>query len=313
MAKSDLKKKKVKIKLDDMNSGSTTAKSKTSKAKAGGAQKTSSSKKKSSKKSSGSTKKSTKKSSGSTKKSAPRRSLDPAREKLNVLTQEANRRYWALREQGITSRAVLEAERSLTNAHKVKYFDTNLEMFSSNLKSTAEINREIARTMAFLNDPTSLAKGDENFKSEMYEGLFGGQWRENGGEGFDPSRVDPKDAAMVFDIYHRVIEAGGGWDRVIGFFKLMSPGIIDYGSENLINSIYDMVQNKGAIQAVTGIEDIEGAILQRTMEMLDEMVKLYESLNEMQEQGNDYGSILTKKELETNKAYWEYLKSKKGK
>lgn len=313
MAKSDLNKKKVKIKLDDMNSGSTTAKSKTSKAKAGGAQKTSSSKKKSSKKSSGSTKKSSKKSSGSTKKSAPRRSLNPAREKLNVLTQEANSRYWALREQGITTRAIMEAERTLTQSHKVKYFNTNLEMFSSNLKSTAEINREIARTMAFLNDPTSLAKGDENFKSEMYEGLFGGQWRENGGQGFDPSRVDPKDAEMVFDIYHRVIEAGGGWDRVIGFFKLMSPGIIDYGSENLINNIYDMVQNKGAIATVTGIEDVEGAILQRTMEMLDEMVKLYESLNEMQEQGNDYGSILTKKELETNKAYWEYLKSKKGK
>lgn len=310
MAKSDLNKKKVKIKLDDMTSGSTTKKQKSSKAKAGGAKKSSGSTKKSSgktsKKSSGSTKK-------STKKSTTRKSLNPAREKLNVLTQEANRRYWALREQGITTRAIMEAERTLTQSHKVKYFNTNLEMFSSNLKSTAEINREIARTMAFLNDPTSLAKGDENFKSEMYEGLFGGQWRENGGQGFDPSRVDPKDAEMVFDIYHRVIEAGGGWDRVIGFFKLMSPGIIDYGSENLINNIYDMVQNKGAIQAVTGIDDIEGAILQRTMEMLDEMVKLYDSLNDLQEQGNDYGSILTKKELETNKAYWEYLKSKKGK
>ena len=218
-------------------------------------------------------------------------SLDPLRQQLNVLTTEANKRYWEQMEPGITTRASMEAERSLTKGHKEKYFDTNQEMFSSDLKTRAEINREFARTMAFLSDYTSQATETENFMAGSAQGLFGGQWRKNGGQGYDEERVTKEDADMVFDIYHRVIEAGGGWDRVIGYFRMMSPGMVDYGSENLINAIYDMVQNKDSLQSISGIDDVTGVILNRALDMVDEMRSMYDEMSERQRLGKDYGNI----------------------
>lgn len=305
MAKSKLNKGKPKLKITDM--GSTTKSTvKAPKAKSTGSSGGSSGKKK---KSTG-----VKKSSGSTPKKERQyqRPLDPAREKLYALTSVANERYWNLRREGVASRAAIEAERTLTNSHREKYFDTNNEMFTANLPSKREINRELSRVMAFLNDPTSFAPASETFQSQMATGLFGAQWRKDGGGGYDPERVSKSDAEMVFDIYSRVISAGGGWERVIGYFRLMSPGLIDYGSTNLINAIYDMVQNKESINLSDGIEQVEGEIIKRSLQMIDEMRDMYENLAEMQMKGNDYGSILTDKELETNKAYWSYIRSKKG-
>ena len=220
-------------------------------------------------------------------------SLDPLREQLGVLTTEANRRYWEQQERGVASRAAMEAERSLTKSHKEKYFDTNNEMFTANLRTRAEINREFARTMAFLSDYTSQATENEYFGFEYgsAQGLFGGQWRKNGGPGYDEERVSKEDADMVFDIYHRVIEAGGGWDRVIGYFRMMSPGLVDYGSENLINAIYDMVSHKGAIGAVMGVEDVTGVILNRALDLLDSMREMYDEMAANQRAGYDYGNI----------------------
>ena len=101
---------------------------------------------------------------------------------------------------------------------------------------------------------------------------------------------------MVFDIYHRVIEAGGGWDRVIGYFRMMSPGMVDYGSENLINAIYDMVQNKDSLQSISGIDDVTGVILNRALDMVDNMRSMYEEMSEKQRSGLDYGNIEEDKE-----------------
>lgn len=304
MAKSKLNKGKPRLKINDM--GSTTKSTvKAPKAKSTGSSASSNKKKKDT---------GAKKSSGSTPKKERQyqRPLDPAREKLYVLTSEANERYWNLRREGVASRAAIEAERTLTNSHREKYFDTNNEMFTANLPSKREINRELSRVMAFLNDPTSFAPASETFQSQMATGLFGAQWRKDGGGGYDPERVSKSDAEMVFDIYSRVISAGGGWERVIGYFRLMSPGLVDYGSTNLINAIYDMVQNKESINLSEGIEQVEGEIIKRSLQMIDEMRDMYENLTDLQMKGNDYGSILTAKELETNKAYWAYLKSKKG-
>lgn len=305
MAKSKLNKGKPRLKINDM--GSTTKSTvKAAKAKSAGSSGGSSGKKKEGT--------GAKKSSGSTPKKERKyyRPLDPAREKLYALTSVANERYWNLRREGVASRAAIEAERTLTNSHREKYFDTNNEMFTANLPSKREINRELSRVMAFLNDPTSFAPASETFQSQMATGLFGAQWRKDGGGGYDPERVSKSDAEMVFDIYSRVISAGGGWERVIGYFRLMSPGLVDYGSTNLINAIYDMVQNKESINLSEGIEQVEGEIIKRSLQMIDEMRDMYENLTDLQMKGNDYGSILTAKELETNKAYWAYLKSKKG-
>lgn len=302
MAKSKVDDKKKSLKLGEIKSTSS--------------KKVSTKKSSKSANSSGSTqgskkRKSTKKSSGSTQKT-PRVSLDPAREKLNVLVQEANERFRVQRDAGVVSRAGLEAERSLTKTDKERYLYEDMQLFHSDVKSTRALNRELSRVMNFLNDPTSLAVLDEKFESKMATGLFGGQWRKNGGLGYDQENVDAEDAELVFDIYHRVIEQGGGWDRVIGYFQLMNPGLIQHGSDVLINAIYDMVQNRDKINLSEGIESPEGEIIKRTMQMIDNMKNEYDEMAKLQLSGNDYGSILTKKELETNMAYWSFIKDKKG-
>lgn len=306
MAKAKLNKGKPKLKISDM--GSTTSKS-TVKPK----------KTKTSGKSSGrgSSNKKPKKETvakpdilGST---TTRKSLDPAREKLNVLTEEANRRYHELQNSGTKSRAVLEAVRSLTKSHKEKYYEPSDELFTSNLSSTREINRELARTLAFLNDPTSLAGGEEIYERQLGEGLFGAQYRMNGGPGYNEEFVTKADADMVFDIYHRIIEHGGGWEMVVGYFQMLNPGLIDFGSENIINAIYDMVRNKADIKLSEGIEDVSGEIIKRTNELIDNMKAVYSNLSELQLSGNDYGSILTAKEVQTNKAYLSYIMSQNEK
>ena len=254
-------------------------------------------------------KKSKAKTGGSTHK-AGRRSLDPAREKLAVLADRANKIFMEQSKGGIVSRAALEAERTLTPSHRRDFYEPYGEMFSSNLKSTKEINRELARVMTFLSDYNSQYSGVNPEAVNHQTGLFGAQWRSNGGGGYDPSRVSEADAEKVFDLYHRVIEAGGGWERVIGYFRLMNPGIIEYGSENLINSIYDMVQNRDYLDLSEG-NTWEGEIIARSLGIIETMKETYEDLAELQRSGNDYGSILSQSELNINTSYWNYLKKQK--
>lgn len=293
MAKSKLNKAKPKLKFSD--SGSTTNKAtvKPSKAKTSG----------------GSINKNKTSAPQNESGSTTRRSLDPAREKLNVLTTEANRRYHELQSKGITSRALFEADRTLTKSHREKYYEPNDELFTSNLKSTREINRELSRTLAFLNDPTSLTSGSEIYEQRLGEGLFGAQYRKNGGPGYNEDVVDEFDAQMVFDIYHRILEEGGGWEMVVGWFQLMNPGLVEFGSENIINSIYDMVSNRNKITLSEGIEDVSGEIMKRTLKLIDEMKSVYGNLAKLQLSGNDYGSILSDKEIQTNQAYISYIMS----
>lgn len=227
-----------------------------------------------------------------------RRKLDPAREKLSVLVNQANKIYERQQRNGEYSIGMLEAERTMVKVHK-----ESGKMFVSDLKRSREINRELGRVMTFL---TSYNQVGEYSSFDHETGFFGANWRKNGGKGYDESRVDEEDAKMVFDIYHRVIEAGGGWERVIGYFRLMNPGIIDYGSENLINSIYDMVQNKEYLN-LTGGNSVEGEIIARSLDIIDTMKEVYEGLAELQRSGNDYGSILTKEEMEQNRSYWNFL------
>ena len=241
-------------------------------------------------------KKSLRKSSGSTQ-GRKRMSLAPAREKLQVLVDQANAIYQRQMQSGQISIALLEAERTRVKVHK-----ESGEMFTANQKRIRDINREIGRVMTFLTSYNQVGE----YGSTHETGLFGAQWRAEEGPGYDVTRVSQRDAEMVFDIYHRVIEAGGGWERVIGYFRLMNPGIVDYGSENLINSIYDMVQNQEYLSLSEG-NDVTGEIIARSLDMIETMRQTYESLAELQRSGNDYGSILTERELEHNKAYWNFI------
>ena len=212
------------------------------------------------------------------KKKVQRQSLQPLREQLALLTNEANARVAALSNKGIQSRAVQEAIRTQAPSRR----NDEGVLFEANLPRKRDLARELARVQAFLSDYTSTEQGAYAYTSEVESGLFGGQWRQNGGPGYDTDKVSKETGERVFDLYHRTLEAGGGWERVIGFFRAHNIGKAQFGSENLINAIYDMVENQGMS---------DESILMRTQDIIESMKEGYEKMAQIERAGLDYGII----------------------
>lgn len=234
-----------------------------------------------------------------------KRTLDPLREQLAVLVDEANKRY---QQQRLMypgrSRAAMEAERTLNKAGR-EHFQESFEPFNANQKSRKALNREFSRVMNFLSDYTSDLQGGSTQGNYSAEGLFGGQWRKQGMAGYNEDAVSKETADLVFSIYHRLLENKGGWQRVIGYFKAVNPGIIDYGSDQLINAIYDMVMNSDEMDLLPGM-DIEGTILARASEMVETMINSYQRIAVLQRSGTDYGSIEDPADAEQRRRVYEW-------
>ena len=173
-------------------------------------------------------------------------------------------------------------------------------MFRADLARSRDIKRELARTQAFLTDYTSTVPGASAFSSGLTHesGLFGGQWRQRGMAGYNEDVVSKEDADLTFDVYHRAIEQAGGWERVIGYFRAYNNGLISYGSEELINMVYDMVLN----QPYASEEDL----ISQTYNYIEDMVSLYESMAEKQQAGIDYGEIVSDPDREARIARWRW-------
>lgn len=260
-------------------------------------------KKSTGKKSSGSTHKSSKSKKSSAERKAQTEKLKQYREQLSVLVDEANSRVSRLSKmKRVESRALDEARRTLPTSR-----DENGDLFTANLRTEAQITRELSRVMAFLGDFTSLARGAENFTEDLSSaGLFGGQFRADGGPGYDTSVVDPEVGDKVFDIYHRVLEIEGGWSRVMGYFHANSGGLVEYGSENIINAIYDMVENFGTSDKATE------KIINRATTMIEDMISSYEDMAVKQRSGVDYGFIGFDATAEDRRKHWEWEQRKAG-
>lgn len=240
-----------------------------------------------------------------------KRTLDPLRDQLNVLVEQANNMYIEQRELGINSRAAMEAERTLNKAGK-EHFQKTFMPFNSDLHSQREIKRELSRVMNFLSDYTSTTEGGV-VEARQASGLFGGQWRKMGMAGYDEEHVTKAEADMVFDIYHRLLEDQGGWQRLFGYFKAVNPGIIDYGSDQLINAIYEMVQNQDSIYVPEDM-DVEGAIRARANDIVNNMIDNYMKISLLQRSGTDYGAIEDPEDAKRRKAIYEWgLKREKYK
>lgn len=262
------------------------------------------------KKSSASTKKTSgsthKKDPGAKKTSAERKQqtekLRQYREQLEVLVEEANQRVDRLSKlKKTSSRALDEAIRTLPTSRSTD------ELFTSDLRTEKQITRELSRVMEFLGDYTSLARGAENFTDDLTAaGLFGGQYRANGGPGYNTDEVDEEVGEKVFDIYHRVLEVEGGWSRVMGYFKANSGGLVEYGSENLINAIYDMVVNFGTSDKATE------KIINRATSMIDDMVDAYQAMAIKQRSGVDYGFLGNDENSQDRLNRWNWEMERRG-
>lgn len=82
------------------------------------------------------------------KKKVKRTSLQPLREQLALLTEEANQRVAALGAKGLQSRAIQEALRTQLPSRRN---DEGI-LFEANLPRKRDIAREYARVQTFLSD-----------------------------------------------------------------------------------------------------------------------------------------------------------------
>lgn len=240
----------------------------------------------------------------SKKKVKLRKSLDPLREELKVLATQANLMVKELKESGYgdESRALAEARRTAIRFH------TEDQLFTSDLPRSRDAGREIARIRQFMTDPTSTVEGTQKELYGLTRSLFGGQYRADGGYGANPAFVDEETALRVYEVYRNALEAQGGYQRVMGWLRAKYNGLQDYGSENLINAIYDMVTNTSdnAIAAtITGWSDRGGITEKERIEywsikaaqLVDDMIEESQRFSDLQQLGMDYG-ILSSKDKE---------------
>lgn len=228
-----------------------------------------------------------------------RGSLNPLREKLNVLTTKANQLVMELHEAGVSeqSRALSEARRTAIRFHS----EDEGQLFTSNLPRSVDIGREMARVQQFLGDITSTPSGVISDSVVTAQHLFGGQYRADGGYGANPDYVDKETAEKVFEVYRKALESQGGWQRVMGWLGTRSHGLQDYGSENLINAIYDMITNGTDDEIFSSIEDTSGEALTdddridyyaiKASQMIEEMIEESKNISELQQMGEDYGIL----------------------
>lgn len=235
---------------------------------------------------------------------AKRQSLNPLREQLSILVERANAQVKAINKAHKKSRAVDEAKRTLVNQRSRKK-DKNL--FRSDLKTRKEINREFARVQAFLGDYTSTVEGAKKWKSDLTDlrGAFGGQWEATNGHHYDSSRIDDETAKKAFDMYKRIIEAAGGWERAVGFAQ-NKESLIGYGSETLITNIYDMFVNKVYEIDENGEKNYERAIFNRAMDMVTKGMNMYEEMSKRQVSGYDYGALFDDEDAVSRRNFYSW-------
>lgn len=227
--------------------------------------------------------------------------LQHYREQLNVLTERANARVENIVNNGYQSRALDAALASKPDSRT-----STDPLFKSDLRTEAQIKRELARTMAFLSDPTSLSQGAENFTEDFSaKGLFGGQYRALNGKGYSDD-VDEVIGEATLDLYHKILAQAGGWERVIGYMRANSGGLVEYGSENLINAVYDMVVQMGTTDRA------QEAIIARGKELVDQMVKDYQEMAVKQRSGTDYGFLGFDEKSDEMREYWQWRMNKEG-
>lgn len=245
----------------------------------------------------------------SNKKIKLRKSLNPMREKLRELTSIANQRVKELQQTGMESKALDAAEKTQRKVHR----ETGV-LFTSNVKSTRELNRELARVQAFLTDYTSTVEGAKNFFGGLtHELYFGGQYRADGGYGANPDFVSKEQADLIFEIYHKMLEYEGGWERVIGYLKALYPSFSDYGSEQLINAIYDMTENLGVDDMRRDrsdynldSEDLTDYYVEKAAKLFEEMKSTYEHVASVQQYGEEFGYLEPDNERKSRMRLWEW-------
>jgi hypothetical protein len=160
------------------------------------------------------------------------RSLEPLREKLRPMVDEANKRFSQLITAGMYSHAIDSAIRSVSARRRDEFEkgESSNQFFSIEGKNYRELRTELARVQEFINDPTSTilgAKLDVSRLAIFYEGGKAFATEESRRE----ADINEQYARWAFAAYREI--------------ERNAPNLIyeegGYGSDNLINVVYQAV------------------------------------------------------------------------
>lgn len=222
------------------------------------------------------------------KSKAKKNTLTDLRSQLKQLVNKANRRAKALKSRKIESRALLEAQRTY------KRRDKSGELFKSELRTREQILNEFARVNQFLNDYTSTVKGARRAEKHILEnlkGAFGSEWNAIYGVNYDKSRINDESAKEAFRLY-RLLQEEFTWTRIAGVFK-GKEGLVGYGSEVLINYLYDMVVSNSRT----------ATIMEKARQMIEDAEKRLDLMARRQVLDEEYGIVIQDPMNENRKKY----------
>ena len=207
------------------------------------------------------------------------RKNESLKQELDILVKKANRRVNALRKKGINSRALIEAQRTFSRKGSKK----TGTLFKSDLKTREQILKEFGRVNQFLNDFTSFVTGARRAEKRDFqslEGAFGANWSAEYGVNYDKSRIKDEYAKEAFRIY-RLLQEEFTWERISGVFR-GKESLIGYGSEVLINNIYDMIAARSHTET----------IMNRARSMVNNALERYDEMARNQLIDSDYGLLV---------------------
>ena len=110
---------------------------------------------------------------------------------------------------------------------------------------------------------------------------------------------DEEITKKTFELYRRVVEAAGGWERAVGLIQ-GKESLIGYGSENLINNIYDMVENNYD----------EGDIISIALEQVESGIRAYEEMAAKQVSDYDYGIVFDDETAKERRQFYMWRRNR---
>lgn len=197
--------------------------------------------------------------------------LQTLKERLQPIIDEANSRWARLDSLDLRSLAV---SRALEETNGTWGFDV------SRLTTREQVIEEATRARVFLSDRTSTIQGAELYtqqeSAKQYIGQFGNQYNnwEHKFKRFNTATISEDEARIAFSAYRRLEESE-------------QARIMQYGSENMIIAIYDMI-----IQNGYG-EDYVQDVTEMARDLLDrELGVKHQQFEKAFKEANEVGNIL---------------------
>ena len=106
----------------------------------------------------------------------------------------------------------------------------------------------------------------------------------------------------TFEIYRKVIETAGGWERAVGLLQGKEK-LTGFGSENLINNIYDMLENNFSEESIKEI----------ALRQIQAGADTYAQMAKNQRLNYDYGIVFDDDSVTARRAFfsWRFDNRKK--